>query len=74
MVASADSRGNSMRRGVLGYLAVSALLLAAPWSAAHAADMALKARPAAAAAAPLPYNWTGFYVGVLPPSTAAALR
>lgn len=52
-----------MRRGVLGYLAVSALLLAAPWSAAHAADMALKARPAAATAAPLPYNWTGFYVG-----------
>ena len=26
--------------------------------------MALKARPAAAAPAPLPYNWTGLYVGI----------
>jgi outer membrane immunogenic protein len=53
-----------MRRVVLGHLAVLTALFAAPLNIAHAADMALKARPAAAAAAPLPYNWTGVYVGI----------
>ena len=53
-----------MRRVVLSHLAVLTALLAAPLNLAHAADMALKARPAAAAVAPLPYNWTGLYVGV----------
>ena len=48
-------QGASMRRVVLNHLAVLAGLLAAPLSTAHAADMALKARPAAAARA-LPYN------------------
>jgi hypothetical protein len=42
-----------MRRVVLNHLAVLAGLLAAPLSTAHAADMALKARPAAAAPAPV---------------------
>lgn len=76
-----------MRRVVLSHLAVLTALLAAPLNLAHAADMALKARPAAAAVAPLPYNWTGIYVGVQggagwdtlkipmpPPSTAVAFR
>jgi outer membrane immunogenic protein len=39
---------------------VSALLIAAPLSAAHAADMAVKAPPVAA---PVAYTWTGCYVG-----------
>jgi outer membrane immunogenic protein len=49
-----------MKGPVIGGLAVAALLIAAPLSAANAADMALKAPPAAPPAA---YNWTGFYVG-----------
>ncbi len=46
---------------VVGGLAISALLIVAPLSAANAADMAVKAP----LQAPAPvYSWTGFYVGV----------
>ncbi len=50
-----------MKHFVLGGLAISALLIAAPLSVATAADMPLKAPPPA----PLPvYSWTGFYIGL----------
>jgi outer membrane immunogenic protein len=49
-----------MKYDFLSGLAVSALLIAAPLSAASAADMAVKAPPAPAAA---PVGWTGCYVG-----------
>jgi outer membrane immunogenic protein len=49
-----------MKRNIIGGLAVSALLIAAPLSAASAADMPLKAPPAPAPV----YSWTGFYGGV----------
>jgi outer membrane immunogenic protein len=48
-----------MKRMLMGI--VSALILAAPFSAANAADMPLKAPPPPAAPA---WNWSGFYVGV----------
>jgi outer membrane immunogenic protein len=51
-----------MKFNTIGGLAVSALLIAAPFSAAIAADMAVKAPPAPVPAAA--YNWTGFYLGV----------
>jgi outer membrane immunogenic protein len=47
-----------MKRVLMGI--VSALILAAPLSAANAADMALKAAPPPAPA----WNWSGFYLGV----------
>jgi outer membrane immunogenic protein len=50
-----------MKHTILGGLAISALLIAAPLSVATAADMPLKAPPPA----PVPvYSWTGFYVGL----------
>ena len=49
-----------MKRIIIGGLAVSALLIAAPLSSASAADMAVKAPPAPVAA---PASWTGFYIG-----------
>lgn len=48
-----------MKLNILGGLAVSALLIAGPLSAASAADMALKAPPPV----PVVWNWTGGYVG-----------
>ncbi len=48
-----------MKRIILGGVAISALLIAAPLSAAGAADMALKAPLAPAPA----WSWTGFYIG-----------
>jgi outer membrane immunogenic protein len=48
-----------MKRNIFGGLAVSALIIAAPLSAASAADMALKAPPPA----PVVWSWTGGYVG-----------
>jgi outer membrane immunogenic protein len=48
-----------MKRHIIGGVAVSALLIAAPLSAASAADMALKAPPPA----PVVWSWTGGYVG-----------
>jgi outer membrane immunogenic protein len=48
-----------MKRILMGI--VSALILAAPFSAANAADMALKAAPPPAAPA---WNWSGFYIGI----------
>jgi outer membrane immunogenic protein len=47
-----------MKRTILGGLAISALLIAAPLSTASAADMALKAPPP-----PAPWDWAGFYLG-----------
>jgi outer membrane immunogenic protein len=49
-----------MKCNIIGGLAVFALLIAAPLSAANAADMAVKAPPLAP---PPAYNWTGFYLG-----------
>jgi len=49
-----------MKRNIIGGLAVSALLMAAPLSGASAADLPLKAPPAPPA---LVYDWSGFYVG-----------
>src|ERR1700736_5103284 len=48
-----------MKRNIIGKLAVSALLIAAPLSIASAPDMPLKAAPPVAAP-----SWTGWYVGV----------
>jgi len=48
-----------MKRNIVGGLAVSALLIAAPLSTASAADMPLKAPPPPAPA----WSWTGFYLG-----------
>lgn len=45
---------------LLGVIGVSSLLIAAPFSAAKAAEMPVKAPPAPA---PMPYTWTGFYFG-----------
>ena len=53
-------RGTIMKNNIFGGIAVSALVIAAPLSAASAADMALKAPPPA----PAWYDWTGFYAGV----------
>jgi outer membrane immunogenic protein len=47
-----------MKRTLIGI--VSALILAAPFGSANAADMALKAPPPAAPA----WNWSGFYLGI----------
>jgi outer membrane immunogenic protein len=47
-----------MKRTLLGM--ISALVLAAPFGAANAADLALKAPPPAAPA----WNWSGFYPGI----------
>ena len=49
-----------MKRNIIGGLAISALLIAAPLSVASAADMAVKAPPAPP---PPAWTWTGFYVG-----------
>jgi outer membrane immunogenic protein len=49
-----------MKRNIIRALTVSALLIAAPLSAASAADMPLKAPPAPPAPV---WNWTGFYLG-----------
>jgi outer membrane immunogenic protein len=56
------SGGRCMKNQVIGGLAISALLLAAPLSGALAADMAAKAPPSVPLA-PV-YCWTGFYVGL----------
>jgi outer membrane immunogenic protein len=49
-----------MKHTILGGLAISALLIAAPLSTAKAADMPLKAPPPP----PAPVSsWTGFYIG-----------
>jgi len=50
-----------MKCNIVGRLAVSALLLVAPLSAASAADMAVKAPPSPVVAPT--YSWTGFYIG-----------
>ena len=50
-----------MKHIILGGLAISALLVAAPLSVATAADMPLKAPPLAPAPV---WSWTGWYVGV----------
>lgn len=53
------TRGDRMKK-----LFVVSIAAAAMWSApAFAADMAVKAPPAALAAAPV-YNWAGFYLGI----------
>src|SRR5580692_11523561 len=55
-------RGLIMTRSIkLGGLAIAALLIAAPLGVASAADMPVKApmKPV-----PVPYSWTGFYIGV----------
>ena len=49
-----------MTRTILGGLAISALLIAAPLSAASAADMPVKAPPMAPAPV---FSWTGLYIG-----------
>jgi outer membrane immunogenic protein len=49
-----------MKYNIVGGLAVSALLIAAPLSIASAADMPLKAPPPAPAPV---YSWTGCYIG-----------
>jgi outer membrane immunogenic protein len=49
-----------MKRNIIGGLAVSALLIAAPLSIANAADMPLKAPPIVAAPA---FSWSGCYIG-----------
>jgi outer membrane immunogenic protein len=49
-----------MTRTILGGLAISALLIAAPLSAASAADMPVKAPPVAPAPV---FSWTGLYIG-----------
>jgi hypothetical protein len=49
-----------MRRDIIGGLAVSALLIAAPLSTANEADMQLKATPIVDAPA---LSWNGCYVG-----------
>lgn len=51
-----------MKRMILGGVAISALLIAAPLSIANAADMPVKAPPMAPVVAPV-YSWTGFYIG-----------
>src|ERR1700729_3371007 len=50
-----------MLRQVLGVVGISSLLLAAPWSAANAADMPYKVPQYAPPPAPA-YSWTGCYV------------
>jgi outer membrane immunogenic protein len=50
-----------MKNFSLSVIGVAALLLAAPLTGANAADMAVKAPPAAPVSA---YNWTGLYVGL----------
>ena len=42
---------------------VAVIALAAGVSAANAADMVGKARPVMTAAAPVPFSWTGWYIG-----------
>lgn len=49
-----------MKGNIVGGLAVTALLIIAPLSAASAADMPLKAPPPAPAPV---WSWTGFYLG-----------
>jgi outer membrane immunogenic protein len=49
-----------MTRTILGRLAISALLIAAPVSIAIAADMPVKAK---APPPPPAFSWTGFYIG-----------
>jgi outer membrane immunogenic protein len=51
-----------MKLNIIGLVAVSALLVAAPLSKARAADMSVA--PSAAPEAPPPPGWTGFYLGV----------
>lgn len=51
-----------MKYAMLGRFAVSALLIAAPLGIASAADMPVKAPMKAAA--PIPYSWNGFYIGI----------
>jgi outer membrane immunogenic protein len=58
-VGMAVTKGAIMKRNIVGGLAVSALLIAAPLSTAGAADMPLKAPPPAAVV----WSWTGGYVG-----------
>src|ERR1700733_3913907 len=48
-----------MTRTILGGLAISALLIAAPLSVASAADMPVKGPPMA----PAVFSWTGLYIG-----------
>jgi opacity protein-like surface antigen len=50
-----------MKNFSLSVIGVAALLLAAPLTGANAADMAVKAPPAAPVST---YNWTGLYLGV----------
>ena len=53
-------RGAIVKCNIIRGIAVSALLIVAPFSVANAADMALKAAPP-----PAPVDsWTGFYLGV----------
>jgi outer membrane immunogenic protein len=52
----------SFRKISFRKIAVSALLIAAPLSVVHAADMAVKVPPRAVAAVPA-YNWTSCYIG-----------
>jgi outer membrane immunogenic protein len=51
-----------MLRKLLGVAAVAFLLAGAPWESASAADMSMPLK--APAYAPLPSNWSGFYVGL----------
>jgi outer membrane immunogenic protein len=51
-----------MNRLSIGIVGISALLMAAPLTAANAADMAVKAPPAVVPSPAL--NWAGFYVGI----------
>src|ERR1700675_1847808 len=53
--------GVVMKYETFGRIAVTALLIAAPLGVASAADMPVKApmKPV-----PVPYSWTGFYIGV----------
>lgn len=56
-----SARGTIMKLNIIRGLAVSLLVVAAPISAASAADMPLKAPPAPP---PPVATWTGFYLGV----------
>ena len=51
-----------MLRQVLGVVGISSVLLAAPLSAASAADMPYKAPPYLPPPAPAAYSWTGCYI------------